>query len=164
MKELREKIEYLLQNSDGDKAIIESIRNETSAEPFGTESRMLAYLLSIGKISFEDYLAMSNEYNERVQKNSPFLYLFEMAPRTFGQMWGNSILCSFFLNLQKQRNRIYHGFILLSMGSLIYGLMEFGLKLRLAEQTTQLKREVCQVGHIHMKMPKEKISNIIFNS
>ena len=28
MKKLREKIEYLLQNSDGDKAVVESIRNE----------------------------------------------------------------------------------------------------------------------------------------
>lgn len=114
MKELREKIEYLLQNSDGDKAIIESIRNETSAEPFGTESRMLAYLLSIGKISFEDYLAMSNEYNERVQKNSPFLYLFEMAPRTFGQMWGEQHIMQLFPQFTKATkqnlSRVYPSF------------------------------------------------------
>lgn len=96
MKELREKIEYLLQNSDGDKAIVESIRKETSIEPFGTESNMLAYLLSIGKISFEDYLAMSNEYKERVQKNNPYLYLFDMAPRTFGQTWGEQHIMRLF--------------------------------------------------------------------
>ena len=63
MKKLREKIEYLLQNSDGDKAVVESIRNESFAEPFGTENVLMAYLLSIGEISFEEYLAMQHEYN-----------------------------------------------------------------------------------------------------
>lgn len=96
MKELREKIEYLLQNSDGDKAVVESIKNGSSAEPFGTESIMMAYLLSIGKISFEDYLAMQNEFNDRVRKSNPYLYLFDMASRTFGQTWGEQYIMQLF--------------------------------------------------------------------
>ena len=96
MKKLREKIEYLLQNSDGDKAVVESIRNESFEEPFGTENVLMAYLLSIGEISFEEYLAMQHEYNERNRGNNPYLYLFDMAPRTFGQTWGEQHIVQIF--------------------------------------------------------------------
>ena len=48
----------------------------------------MAYLLSVGKISYQDYLELSREFCKRDQEQNRYLMLFEMAPRTFGQTWG----------------------------------------------------------------------------
>ena len=40
--------------------------------------------------SSEEYLNIRNEYIDR----NLYLYLFEMAPRTFGDTWGLSHVCS----------------------------------------------------------------------
>lgn len=101
MKELKDKIDFLLENSDGDKDVIEAIKSDTSVAPFSTENRLMAYLLSIGKISFDDYTTMCKEYCERNQKQNQYLYLFDMAPRTFGQTWGEQHIKKLFPEFTK---------------------------------------------------------------
>lgn len=101
MKELKDKIEFLLENSDGDKDVIEAIKGDKSVAPFSTENRLMAYLLSIGKISFDDYTTMCKEYCERNQKQNQYLYLFDMAPRTFGQTWGEQHIKKLFPEFTK---------------------------------------------------------------
>lgn len=86
MKELRNKINNLIK--DCNPSVIESIEKEKSIEPFSIESRLLAYLLSVGKINYEDYSALGKEFCLRKQQQNKYLYLFDMAPRTFGQTWG----------------------------------------------------------------------------
>ncbi|MCQ2604844.1 MAG: restriction endonuclease subunit M [Spirochaetia bacterium] len=88
MKELKNRIDFLIQNSNGDKHIIEAIKNDKSVAPFSTENRLLAYFLSLGELSFDSYSKLCQEYYERSQKSNQYLYLFDMAPRTFGQTWG----------------------------------------------------------------------------
>jgi hypothetical protein len=88
MKELKNRIDFLIQNSNGDKRIIEAIKNDKSVAPFSTENRLLAYFLSLGELSFDSYSKLCQEYYERSQKSNQYLYLFDMAPRTFGQTWG----------------------------------------------------------------------------
>lgn len=64
MKELRKKLDYLLKNSNGDDEVIEAIRNEPAIAPFSTEGHLLAYLLSIGEISYDEYTALNYEFYE----------------------------------------------------------------------------------------------------
>ena len=88
MKELQKKLELLLASSNADTSIIETIKSEKSVVPFSTEGRLLAYLLSTGKISYDDYIRLSDEFCKRNQQQNQSLELFDMAPRTFGQTWG----------------------------------------------------------------------------
>ena len=84
MKELTSKLEQLVKNTNGDQATIKNILQEKTLYPFSTESKLLAYFLSIGELNFSDYTNINNEYNSR----NKYLDLFDMAPRTFGQTWG----------------------------------------------------------------------------
>ncbi|MCM1283529.1 MAG: hypothetical protein NC180_00480 [Muribaculaceae bacterium] len=88
MKELRNKLEYLLKTSNVNPSVIEAIKNESSVPPFSTESRLLAYLLAIGKIDYKEYSDLSDEFCTRNQLQNQYIWLFDMAPRTFGQTWG----------------------------------------------------------------------------
>ncbi|MBR5509296.1 MAG: restriction endonuclease subunit M [Lachnospiraceae bacterium] len=96
MKELNEQIDLLLKNFNGDHSVIESIQKADSIHPFSKESRLMAYLLSVGQITYDEYVQMGNEFYRRNQKNSQYLYLFDMAPRTFGQTWGEQHIRNLF--------------------------------------------------------------------
>lgn len=88
MKELRKRLDYLLNNSNGENDVIDAIKEEPSVVPFSTEAHLLAYLLSIGEITYDDYIKLDREFCERYQKENKYIELFDMAPRTFGQTWG----------------------------------------------------------------------------
>ena len=84
MKELQNKIDYLLKQAGEDKKTIEAMKNEKTVFPFSVEGKMLAYLLATNIITYEQYLQLFNEYAKRNQ----YIDLFDMAPRTFGETWG----------------------------------------------------------------------------
>ena len=86
--ELKDQIEGLLLDSDIDQGVIDVLRVREDTTPFNYESRAMSYLLSTGKLSFDDYLAMDEEYCKQNNQFNQYLYLFDMAPRTFGQTWG----------------------------------------------------------------------------
>ena len=67
MKELKNRIDILVESSNGDKNIIETIKKDRSVAPFSTENRLLAYFLSIGELSFDDYSLLCQEYYDRSQ-------------------------------------------------------------------------------------------------
>lgn len=92
MKELREQLDLLLRQSGGDKTTIETIQGEKAVFPFSTEGRMLAYLLATKMITYEKYMELYNDYAKRNQ----YLDLFDMAPRTFGETWGEKHILSLF--------------------------------------------------------------------
>lgn len=101
MKELERKLNDLLLESGGDAMILESIQKEESVVPFHTVNRIMAYLLAVGKISYTDYENLSEEFIKRHQQQNQYLYLFDMAPRTFGQTWGETHINHLFLQLRK---------------------------------------------------------------
>lgn len=105
MKELQNKIDQLIKTSDCDPHIIDAIKNEQSVPPFSTESRLLAYLLSIGSISYDDYSEIRSEFLLRYQQKNKYLFLFEMAPRTFGQTWGEQHIKKMFPQFVKATKR-----------------------------------------------------------
>lgn len=114
MKELRKRLDYLLKNSSGDDEVIEAIKQEPTIAPFSTEAHLLAYLLSIGEITYEEYIGLNHEFYERYQQENQYLELFEMAPRTFGQTWGEQHIRKLFPQFLKASKRnlsvLYPGF------------------------------------------------------
>lgn len=92
MKELALELNKLIENTNGDLKIIEAIKNEESLFPFSVESGLLAYFLSIGELSFEKYSRLNTEYRKR----NKYLDLFDLAPRTYGETWGEKHIRSLF--------------------------------------------------------------------
>ena len=84
MKELMIELDNLRKKTNGDANIIKSIEDEKALFPFSVENRLLAYYLAIGEITYERYSQLNAEYCER----NKYLDLFDMAPRTYGQTWG----------------------------------------------------------------------------
>ena len=92
MKELRNQLDILLSKSGGEKSDIEFIKTEKVVFPFSVEGRILAYLLATQTITYEKYMELYNEYAKR----NKYLELFDMAPRTFGETWGETHILSLF--------------------------------------------------------------------
>lgn len=97
MKELQKQLDMLLKQSGGDKNTIDIIKHEKTVFPFSTEGRMMAYLLATQTISFDKYLQLHREYAER----NRYLELFDMAPRTFGETWGEKHILNLFPEFTK---------------------------------------------------------------
>lgn len=92
MKELMTELHNLRAKTNGDMNIIKSIEKEKALFPFSVESGLLAYYLAIGEITYERYSQLNAEYCER----NKYLELFDMAPRTYGQTWGEQHVRSLF--------------------------------------------------------------------
>lgn len=92
MKELAAQLHNLQKNTNGNPKIIKSIKNEKTVFPFSVESRLLAYFMAIGEITYERYCQLNTEYCKR----NKYLHLFDMAPRTYGQTWGEQHIRSLF--------------------------------------------------------------------
>lgn len=92
MKELKAELLNLRKKSNGDPEVIESIEGGNALFPFNVENRLLTYYLAIGEITYERYTQLDVEYCER----NKYLHLFDMAPRTYGQTWGERHIRSLF--------------------------------------------------------------------
>lgn len=92
MKQLREELHRLLKNTRGDQQEINSILDGATLYPFSVESQLLEYFLSIHEITYPQYVQMKEGY---IQRNK-YLHLFDMAPRTYGQTWGEQHIRSLF--------------------------------------------------------------------
>lgn len=91
MDRLTEQLEELIERLDNAENFREELEELKSVFPFSRYEYIISSLLSREKLTFEEYLAIRDEYIDR----NLYLYLFEMAPRTFGDTWGLSHLCSF---------------------------------------------------------------------
>ena len=67
-----------------------SVRLESliSVFPFNQYEYMLSFLMDRGVISFTEYEELRNRY----VSDNPYLELFNLAPRIFGQIWGEAHL------------------------------------------------------------------------
>lgn len=99
MKELQEKVFNLLKASTDTKTY-ETIKTKKELPPFSSVNHAMAYLLSKNIISYADYISYSDDYMVRNSKNR-YLYLFEMAPRTFGQTWGEEHIRKLFPDFER---------------------------------------------------------------
>lgn len=92
MKILRDQLDLLLQRANGDQHIFERIKQEKNVFPFSTEGSLLAYLLVNKTITYDEYIKLQNDYTSR----NRYLDLFDMAPRTFGESWGEKHILGLF--------------------------------------------------------------------
>ena len=92
MKELKLELNNLIKNTKGNHEIIKAIENEKTLFPFSAETKLLAYFLAIGEITYDKYSQLNAEYCDR----NKYLDLFDMAPRTYGQTWGEQHIRSLF--------------------------------------------------------------------
>lgn len=97
MEELHQQIEQILNSKHIDKSNIESLGKDEYLYPFSNEGRILAYMLAIKAISYEQYDTLRKEYNNR----NKYLRLFDLAPRTFGETWGEQHLLSLYPQFKK---------------------------------------------------------------
>lgn len=74
----------------GKELIEEEHLKECSKFPFNRYTNIFSVLLKKGDLTYEEYTTIRDEYFNR----NPNLDLFEMAPRTFGQTWGEKWLLS----------------------------------------------------------------------
>ena len=56
--------------------------------PFNKFEYTISHLIAKGVISLDEYIEMRAEYLQR----NKYLHLFELAPRTFGETWGQNHL------------------------------------------------------------------------
>lgn len=71
----------------------EDIKNIRNLVPFlEIETSLFVYLATTRKITFEDYQKFATQF----QKSNPYLPLYDLSPRTFGQNWGEEKIRSLF--------------------------------------------------------------------
>ena len=92
MKLLRSKIEELLNKAKVPKSFIEVLESKNDIFPFSVEGRKIAYLMDIGVLSYSEYQQIYHDYSRR----NKYLELFDMAPRTFGETWGEQHVMKLF--------------------------------------------------------------------
>ena len=92
MKELNLVVDGLLSSTNGDQKIIESIKTEKTLYPFSAVCKLLTYFVSIGELTYDEFSELSISYSQR----NKYLDLYEMAPRTYGQTWGEQHIRSLF--------------------------------------------------------------------
>lgn len=87
LKEYIDKLAVSLQN--GDKKLLEArLEGLTSAFPFNEYEYMLMFLRDRKIITFEEYEKLRDNY----VKTNKYLELYGLAPRIFGQIWGEEHL------------------------------------------------------------------------
>lgn len=73
-----------LPPNDAERLSDELLANLHNVYPFNKFEYLIAHLIAEGVLNLEEYNNMRADYIER----NKYLYLFELAPRTFGQEWG----------------------------------------------------------------------------
>lgn len=90
MEKLNKQFDELIKRLEDSKNFREELEELRSIYPFNKYEYIISTLFFHGKITFDEYLSIRDEYINR----NLYLYLFEMAPRTFGDTWGLSHVCS----------------------------------------------------------------------
>ena len=90
MEKLNEELNELIRRLENAENFREELEQLKSVYPFNKYEYIISNLFAHQKITFDEYLIIRDEYINR----NLYLYLFEMAPRTFGDTWGLSHVCS----------------------------------------------------------------------
>lgn len=97
MKILKERLNTIMKQANIDEKIKEEIMKEQSVGPFNDVAPLMAYLVSIQALSFGEYNTLRKEFSKR----NKYLHLYDMAPRTFGETWGENYIHKMFPNFIK---------------------------------------------------------------
>lgn len=78
--------------------VFDKIKSKQTLSPFSYPIDCLAFLLSNKYISYDEYEKLESEYNS----NNKYLYLYDLAPRTFGETWGEQHILKLFPEFSKE--------------------------------------------------------------
>jgi len=108
MEKLTEQLDELIKRLENSADFLNKLADLRSEYPFNKYEYIISTLLAHDKITYEEYLRIRADYIER----NLYLYLFEMAPRTFGDTWGLGHVRSFepeFKRPSKEVDDSYNG-------------------------------------------------------
>ena len=97
MEKLLQKIEEYKTKFNLEKEF-KKLKDNVRVYPFSYELDCLSFLLSKNLISFAEYTQLENNYTN----NNKYLYLYDLAPRTFGETWGEQHILSLFPQFKKE--------------------------------------------------------------
>jgi len=105
MQTLRKKLDKFIDTlNEKDKInLLNQLKQLVSIYPFNEYEFIIANLFDKEKIKYDDYLNLRDEYLER----NRYLYLYEMAPRTFGEVWGEKHLKELIEDIKSAENDTY---------------------------------------------------------
>ena len=97
MTELKHKISEMKKNIGNSFDLSDERLNELySVYPFNKFEYIISHLIAAGTITLQEYLDLRQSYISR----NKYLHLFELAPRTFGETWGQKYLMEHIPELQ----------------------------------------------------------------
>jgi hypothetical protein len=99
LKQLREYLENLIQKLKPENYCLLNARLESlkSVFPFNEYEYMLMFLLDKQIITFQQY----EELRKKYVSSNPYLELYSIAPRVFGEIWGHPHIMDIDNNFQK---------------------------------------------------------------
>ena len=105
MQTLRKKLDKFIDTlNEKDKInLLNQLKQLVSIYPFNEYEFIIANLFDKEKIKYDDYLNLRDEYLER----NKYLYLYEMAPRTFGEVWGEKHIKELIEDIRSAENDSY---------------------------------------------------------
>lgn len=81
MRKFNESLAGLLTQNGIDIEIF--TEKESLTYPYSLQARIATYLVAANVISYDEYKEMYEDFKKR----NPYIFTFEMAPRTFGETW-----------------------------------------------------------------------------
>ncbi|MBR2694611.1 MAG: hypothetical protein IKE69_10405 [Thermoguttaceae bacterium] len=107
IKELKAKIAAMNRTSDCAYDLSDEVLDGLYAVyPFNKFEYVISHLIATGTITLPQYLNIRNRYLER----NKYLYLYEMAPRSFGETWAQRHLGEVVPELQRPSSNIDPGY------------------------------------------------------
>lgn len=97
MKQLKKDLLAIFEKVPNKNEILDKIVKSKEIYPFSQEEQMISFLLSNHYLNYEEHENLYNKYLER----NKYLDLFDMAPRTFGETWGEKHILSLFPQFEK---------------------------------------------------------------
>ncbi len=108
MEKLSKQLDELIERLSNSKEFRSKLEDLKSVYPFSEYEYIISHLLAAKKFSIDEYYKLRDDYINR----NLYLYLFEMDPRTFGDTWGLSHVCSIepgFKRPSKKVDNTYRG-------------------------------------------------------
>ena len=98
MKKLSKTLDKIITDSKLQHIELETGERGSISYPFSYYAQLVIYLVSKGILSYDEYKTMLNDFTMR----NPYLFAFEMAPRTFGETWLEKRLLNIFPVVKKK--------------------------------------------------------------
>jgi hypothetical protein len=103
MEKLKQELDQLIARLPNEADFRRELEDLFSVYPFNEYEYIISALLGAGKLTFDDYVELRDDYISR----NRFLYIFEIsAPRGFGEAWAQGHLSELVPDLVKPSKKL----------------------------------------------------------